>query len=325
MKPRPVGGWGYGRMRAMTDTRNVVILGSGPAGYTAALYAARADLAPLVLTGLEAGGQLMLTTEVENYPGFADAIMGPELMDAMEKQAARFDAEILHQSATRVDLSSRPFGVWAGDHEWRAGSLIIATGATARWLGVPGEQEYRGRGVSACATCDGFFFRDRKLLVVGGGDSAVEEATFLTKFASQVTIVHRREQLRASKIMQDRARDNPKIDFAWNAAITEVHGDAGAMTGATIVDTVDGSERTLEADGLFVAIGHTPNTDLFEGQIELDGGYITVEEPTTRTSVPGVFAAGDVADRSYRQAITAAGTGCRAALDAERFLELAPK
>lgn len=305
----------------MTEERNVIILGSGPAGYTAALYAARADLAPLVLKGIESGGQLMLTTEVENYPGFADAILGPELMEAMEKQAARFNAELLHHTATRVDLSHRPFGVWAGDQEWRARALIIATGASANWLEVPGEQEYRGRGVSACATCDGFFFRDKRLLVAGGGDSAVEEATFLTKFASQVTIVHRRDALRASKIMQDRAHEHPKIDFAWNSQITEIHGDGGTMNGATVTDTVTGEQRRLEADGLFVAIGHRPNTDLFAGQIALDGGYIVVQEPSTQTSVPGVFAAGDVADHTYRQAITAAGTGCRAAIDAERFLE----
>lgn len=305
----------------MAEAREVMILGSGPAGFTAALYAARADLSPVVLKGIEAGGQLMLTTEVENYPGFPDAILGPELMEAMEKQAARFNAEMLHHTATRVDLSQRPFGVWAGDQEWRTNALIIATGASAIWLEVPGEQEYRGRGVSSCATCDGFFFRDKRLLVVGGGDSAVEEATFLTKFASQVTIVHRRDELRASKIMVDRARTNPKIDFAWDTQVVEVHGEGGAMNGATVRDTISGEERRLDAEGMFVAIGHRPNTDLFEGQLELNNGYIVVDEPSTRTSVPGVFAAGDVADFTYRQAITAAGTGCRAAIDAERFLE----
>ncbi len=305
----------------MGEERNVIILGSGPAGLTAALYAGRADLKPVVLKGLDAGGQLMLTTEVENYPGFPDAILGPELMEAMEKQAARFDAEMLHQGATRVDLSSRPFGVWTGDEEWRARTLIITTGASARWLDVPGEQQYRGRGVSACATCDGFFFRDKRLVVVGGGDSAIEEATFLTKFASQVTVVHRRGEFRASKIMQDRAFANPKIDVVWNAEVAEVQGDGSAVTNLKLRDTGGGTIRDIAADGLFVAIGHTPNTTLFEGQLELSGGYITVDEPSTRTSVPGVFAAGDVVDHTYRQAVTAAGTGCRAAIDAERFLE----
>ncbi len=303
----------------MTDTRNVVILGSGPAGYTAALYAARARLRPLVLKGLDAGGQLMLTTEVENFPGFADGIMGPELMEQMEKQAERFEAELLHQSATRVDLSGRPFGIWAGDHEYRAHTVIISTGASAKWLGVPGEDLLRGRGVSSCATCDGFFFRDRELIVVGGGDTAMEEATFLTKFASKVTIVHRRDEFRASQIMIDRATNDPKIEVRWNATVQEIQGD-GAVTGATLRDTVTGEEEQMAADGVFVAIGHTPNTSLFEGQLDLDDGYIPVQEPRTLTSEPGVFAAGDVVDRIYRQAITAAGMGCRAAIDAERFL-----
>ncbi|MGZ8599400.1 MAG: thioredoxin-disulfide reductase [Actinomycetota bacterium] len=305
----------------MTDTRDVVILGSGPAGYTAALYAARANLKPLVLKGLEAGGQLMLTTEVENYPGFTDGIMGPELMDAMEKQAARFDAEIVAQSATRVDLSERPFGVWAGDQEWRARTLIVATGASAKWLDVPGEERLRGRGVSACATCDGFFFRDRELLVVGGGDTAMEEATFLTKFASTVTIVHRRDEFRASKIMQDRAMANPKIAVIWDSAIDEILGD-GAVTGARLRNLKTGDVAEVPTDGVFMAIGHTPNTDLVRGQLTLsDAGYVLIEEPTTRTSVPGVFAAGDVTDVIYRQAVTAAGQGCKAAIDAERFFE----
>ena len=305
----------------MTDERNVIILGSGPAGYTAALYAARANLHPLVLKGLDAGGQLMLTTDVENYPGFPDAIMGPELMEAMEKQAARFDAELLHQTATRVDLSARPFGVWAGDQEWRARTLIVSTGASAQWLGVPGEEKLRGLGVSACATCDGFFFKDRELVVVGGGDTAMEEATFLTKFASKVTIVHRRDEFRASKIMQDRVLAHPKISVAWNSVIDEILGD-GAVSGVRLKDTVTGQVKDFPTGGVFVAIGHTPNTSLFEGQLErTDGGYITIEEPTTRTSVPGVFAAGDVTDRIYRKAVTAAGQGCKAAIDAERFLE----
>lgn len=305
----------------MVDERNVIVLGSGPAGYAAALYAARADLEPLVLKGLDAGGQLMLTTEVENYPGFPGAILGPELMDAMEKQAGRFGAEMLHQTATRVDLSERPFGVWAGDQEWRAKTLIIATGATAKWLGVPGEDKLRGRGVSACATCDGFFFRDKELVVVGGGDTAMEEATFLTKFASRVTIVHRRDEFRASKIMQDRALANPKISVIWDTVVDEILGD-GAVGAVRLGNVKTGESSEFRTDGVFVAIGHTPNTLLVEGQLELtDGGYIPIQEPTTKTSVSGVFAAGDVTDRIYRQAVTAAGQGCKAAMDAERLLE----
>jgi thioredoxin reductase (NADPH) len=306
--------------RGLAEDRNVIILGSGPAGYTAALYAARANLRPLVLKGLDAGGQLMLTTEVENYPGFTDAILGPELMEQMEKQAARFDAEMLHLGATRVDLSERPFGVWAGDEEWRTSSLIVATGASAIWLGVPGEDRLRGRGVSSCATCDGFFFRERDLIVVGGGDSAMEEAIFLTKFASKVTIVHRRDAFRASKIMQDRALSNPKIDVIWDTVVDEIAGD-GAVSGVRLRNVKTDRVEDVRTDGVFVAIGHRPNTSLFEGQLDLDGGYILVEEPTTNTSVPGVFAAGDVVDRIYRQAVTAAGMGCKAAMDAERFLE----
>jgi thioredoxin reductase (NADPH) len=302
------------------ETRDVVILGSGPAGLTAALYAARANLKPLVLKGIDAGGQLMLTTEVENYPGFPDAVLGPELMERMEKQAGRFEAELLHQAATRVDLSERPFGVWSGDQEWRARTLIVATGASARWLGVPGEDRLRGRGVSSCATCDGFFFRGQDLVVVGGGDSAVEEATFLTRFATKVTIVHRRKELRASKIMQDRAFANPKIDFVYDSVVEEVLGD-GSVGGVRLRNVETDETSDLEAGGLFVAIGHTPNTRLFEGQLEMEHGYIKVEEPTTRTNVPGAFAAGDVVDFVYRQAITAAGMGCQAAIDAERFLE----
>ena len=300
--------------------RNVVILGSGPAGLTAALYSARANLNPLVLKGVDAGGQLMLTTEVENFPGFPDAVLGPDLMERMEKQAGRFDAELLHQAATRVDLSTEPFSVWSGDQLWLARTLIITTGASAQWLGIPGEEQLRGRGVSSCATCDGFFFRGRDLVVVGGGDSAMEEAIFLTRFATKVTVVHRRSELRASKIMQDRAFANDKIDFVWDSAVEEVVGD-DAVTGVRVKNLQTGETSTIEAAGMFVAIGHTPNTSLFEGQLELDHGYVVVQEPTTRTSVDGVFAAGDVVDHMYRQAITAAGMGCQAAIDAERYLE----
>jgi len=305
---------------AAVEERDVVILGSGPAGLTAALYAARANLKPLVLKGIDAGGQLMLTTEVENYPGFPDAVLGPELMEKMEKQAARFDAELLHQEATRVDLSTRPFGVWSGDEERRARTLIITTGATAKMMGLESERRLLGHGVSTCATCDGFFFRGLELLVVGGGDSALEEAIFLTRFATKVTVVHRRDSLRASKIMQDRAFANQKISFLWDTVIEEVLGD-GQVAGARLKNVRTGETREVQASGVFVAIGHTPNTALFEGQVELSNGYIVVQEPTTLTSVEGVFAAGDVVDFTYRQAITAAGMGCQAAIDAERFLE----
>src|SRR3989454_6782416 len=303
------------------EERDVVILGSGPAGLTAALYAARANLEPLVLKGIDAGGQLMLTTDVENYPGFPDGILGPELMEQMDKQAARFGAELLHQAVTRVDLSERPFGVWAGDEEFRAHTVIVATGASARWLDVPGEEKLRGRGVSACATCDGCFFRDRELVVVGGGDTAMEEATFLTKFARKVTIVHRRDEFRASKVMSARALANPKVEVIWNTTVGGGHG-GDAVSGGRLNDVGTDESRTFAADGLFVAIGHDPNTALFRGKLALDDeGYITVAEPRTATSVPGVFAAGDVTDRIYRQAVTAAGQGCKEAIDAERFLE----
>ena len=305
---------------ASVDERDVVILGSGPAGLTAALYAARANLKPLVLKGIDAGGQLMLTTEVENYPGFPDAILGPELMERMEKQAGRFEAELLHQEASRVDLSTRPFRIWSGDEEWSARALIVATGASAKMLGIESERRMLGHGVSTCATCDGFFFRGQELLVVGGGDSALEEALFLTRFATKVTLVHRRDSLRASKIMQDRAFANEKIEFLWDSVIEDVLGQ-GQVSGAMIRNLKTDDVAEVGAGGIFVAIGHTPNTKLFEGQLEMNQGYIAVQEPTTRTSVDGVFAAGDVVDFVYRQAITAAGMGCQAAIDAERFLE----
>jgi thioredoxin reductase (NADPH) len=307
--------------RVTNDIRNLIVIGSGPAGYTAALYAARANLGPLVLKGLDAGGQLMLTTDVENYPAFPDGILGPELMDQMEKQAARFGAEILPVHVTEVDLSARPFTVRAGDQVWRSRTIIAATGATARWLDVPGEEKLRGRGVSACATCDGFFFRDRALVVVGGGDTAMEEATFLTKFASKVTIVHRRDEFRASKIMADRALANPKIEVIWDTVVDEILGD-DAVTGVVLRNVKTGEMTEFPTDGVFMAIGHDPTTSLFIGQLDLDDdGYVRVAEPRTHTSVEGVFAAGDVTDRLYRQAVTAAGQGCKAAMDAERYLE----
>ncbi|MBW3594111.1 MAG: thioredoxin-disulfide reductase [Actinobacteria bacterium] len=304
----------------MEKTRDVVIIGSGPAGLTAAVYAARANLQPLMIEGVEAGGQLMLTTEVENYPGFIDGIMGPELMERMRKQAGRFGTEFLTDNVTSVDFSTSPFEVKTSDQSFTAHSVIISTGASARMLGVPGEKELLGHGVSTCATCDGFFFRDQELLVVGGGDSALEEAIFLTKFASKVTVVHRRDTLRASKIMQDRALNNPKIDFIWDSVLTEIFGN-GKVAGARLKNVRTGDESEIAAGGVFVAIGHTPNSSLFEGQLELSGGYIVTKREGTETSVPGVFAAGDVVDFRYRQAITAAGMGCMAAIDAERYLE----
>jgi thioredoxin reductase (NADPH) len=305
----------------MSDkVRNVIIIGSGPAGLTAAVYAARANLEPLMIEGVEAGGQLMLTTDVENYPGFIDGIMGPELMERFRKQAGRFGTEFVTDNVTRVDFGRRPFLVATSDRELAARSVVISTGAAARMLGVPGEKELLGHGVSTCATCDGFFFRNHELVVVGGGDSAMEEAIFLTKFASKVTVVHRRDQLRASKIMQDRAFDNPKIEFVWDSVLTEVFGD-GKVAGVRLKNVKTGEEREFATGGVFVAIGHTPNTKLFEGQLDLSEGYIITTGEDTMTSVPGVFAAGDVVDFRYRQAITAAGMGCMAAIDAERFLE----
>src|SRR5262245_27785230 len=303
--------------------KDVVIIGSGPAGLTAAIYAARANLSPLVIEGNEAGGQLMITTDVENYPGFEQGIMGPELMEIWKKQAARFGTEFLGSDVTRVDLSKRPFRIEIRDQAIFARTVIIATGASARKLGLPSEKSLWGRGVSYCATCDGFFFKNRELVVVGGGDSAMEEANFLTKFASKVTIVHRRDTFRASKIMVDRARANPKMAFVMDSEVTEVLGvDSGKVTGIKVKNLKTGAASELAADGLFVAVGHTPNTALFKGQLEMDAaGYLTVKTGSTATSVDGVFAAGDVADHVYRQAITAAGTGCMAAIDAERWLD----
>jgi thioredoxin reductase (NADPH) len=301
--------------------RNVVIIGSGPAGYTAAIYTARALLEPLVVAGYQAGGQLMLTTEVENFPGFPEGIQGPELMERMRQQAERFGAEVVWKDATAVDFSTWPYRVQVGSTWVEAKTVIIATGARPRMLEVPGEREWLGRGVSTCATCDGAFFREQVVGVVGGGDSAIEEALFLTRFASRVYVIHRRDKLRASKIMQDRAFRNPKIAFLWNTVVEAIHGEPSkGVTGVTLRDTQTGERREFPLDGLFVAIGHVPNTDLFRGQVELDErGYIVVDR-RLRTNKPGVFAAGDVVDFIYRQAITAAGMGCMAAIEAERYL-----
>jgi thioredoxin reductase (NADPH) len=304
----------------VTEHRRLVIVGSGPAGLTAAVYAARAMLEPVVIEGIAAGGQLMLTTDVENYPGFPDGILGPDLMAMFREQAARFGAEFVTADADRVDFSESPFGVWVGSTEYRADAIVVTTGATARLLGLESEQRLLAHGVSTCATCDGFFFRGKPIAVVGGGDSAVEEALFLTKFATKVTLIHRRKELRASKIMQDRAFANDKIDFAWNSAVEEVLGDT-RVEGVRLRDTTTGDVSTLELDGVFVAIGHDPNTKLFDSQLDLDeNGYIVTEADSTRSSVDGVFAAGDVQDHVFRQAITAAGSGCMAAIEAERWL-----
>ena len=301
-------------------SEKVVIIGSGPAGLTAATYAARADLAPLMIEGFERGGQLMLTTDVENYPGFPDGIMGPELMEQFRKQAERFGTRIVSSDVSRVDFSSRPFRIWVGEDLFEADSVIISTGASARWLGIPGEDRLRGFGVSSCATCDGFFFRDRELAVVGGGDSAMEEALFLTKFASKLTVLHRRDEFRASKIMSNRVLAHPKIEVKWNTEVKEVFGE-NEVTGLRLVDTVTSEESDFRVDGLFVAIGHTPNTSVFADELELDSeGYLVTVPGTTRTSIEGVFASGDVVDKVYRQAVTAAGMGCQAAIDAERWL-----
>lgn len=310
----------------MSDIRNVLIIGSGPAGYTAALYAARANLDPLMIAGLQPGGQLMITTDVENYPGFPDGILGPDLMDLFRKQVVRFGTEIVDAEVTKVDFSEPPFKVWVDDQLYQSHTIIIATGASAKWLGLPGEKTFGGYGVSACATCDGFFFRGREVAVVGGGDTAMEEANYLTRHASRVHLIHRRDAFRASKIMQDRVLNNPKVSVIWNSAIEEIRGDTEPMkkvTGIGLMDTRTGERRDMPIDGVFVAIGHKPNSDLFQGILDMNEvGYLKVHPGTTHTNIPGVFAAGDVADAVYRQAVTAAGAGCMAAIDAERYLEM---
>ena len=304
------------------ETYDLVIVGSGPAGYTAALYAARANMKTLVFQGFESGGQLMLTSDVENYPGYRDGVMGPEMMDDFEAQAARFGAEMRPDNVERVDLSERPFKLWAEgeDEPVLAKAVVIATGAKAKWLGLESEQKLMGKGVSGCATCDAFFFRGKRVAVVGGGDTAMEEAGVLAKFADEVLLIHRRDEFRASKIMLDRARKNPKITFVTDTIVEEILGE-DAVEGLRIKNTKTGEEKTVEVDGFFAAIGHVPATALFEGQVEMDGGGYVLQKEHTMTSVPGVFAAGDVSDTRYRQAVTAAADGCRAAIDAERWLE----
>lgn len=312
----------------MSDAHHhkVIIIGSGPAGLTAALYAGRANLSPVVFEGIQPGGQLTITTEVENYPGFEKGVMGPELMEIMRAQAHRFGANSLYKNITKVDFSTRPFKLWADDELYLADAVIVSTGASAKLLDLPSEKEYMGYGVSACATCDGFFFKNQEVMVVGGGDTAIEEATFLTKFASKVSIVHRRDSLRASKIMQDKAKKNPKIAFIWDSVVEEILGRSEngkkTVTGIRLRNVKTGGLSTVQADGVFMGIGHKPNTDLFKGQLDMDGvGYLIIRDRSTRTNIPGVFAAGDVADSVYRQAVSAAGTGCMAAIDAERWLE----
>jgi thioredoxin reductase (NADPH) len=304
------------------DVREVIVIGGGPAGYTAALYAARANLNPLVIEGFAWGGQLMITSDVENYPGYPAGILGPEMMQDFRKQAERFGTEFITDDVTRVDFSERPFGVWVGDTEYRAEAIIVATGANARQLGLESEKTLQGRGVSYCAVCDAAFFKEREVVVVGGGDSAMEEATFLAKFSPKVTVVHRRDSFRASPIMVDRARTNDRIEFVLDSVVEEVLGTGdGCVTGVLLRNLKTGEETELKADGLFVAIGHDPNTALFKGQLDMDeAGYIVTKGKTTETNVPGVFAAGDVQDHVYRQAVTAAGSGTMAALDAERWL-----
>jgi thioredoxin reductase (NADPH) len=312
----------------MEQTRNVIIIGSGPAGLTAALYTGRANLKPLVFEGIQPGGQLTITTEVENFPGFPEGVLGPQLMELFRKQAQRFEAETLFQDVSRVDFNTRPFRIWSNDRQYSARSVIIATGASAKWLGIPSEQQYMGHGVSACATCDGFFFKGLEVVVVGGGDTAMEEATYLTRFASKVTLIHRRDTLRASKIMQDRTLANPKIAVLYDSVIEEIVGKEEngkkSLTGIRVKNVRSGTTELVRTDGVFMGIGHQPNTGLFKGQVDLnESGYVAVVPGTTKTNIPGVFAAGDVADPQYRQAVTAAGSGCMAAIDAERFLESA--